>query len=175
MRAADVYAPAFGFIPGYNYDKNELTDAYKTLAKTGHPDAGGDAALWTLITAAYGQMCKVFNKARSPYDNKGDGLWLKEYEMLLNGPQKPSGDPKASRPDNPKPEAPSEPTDASGDSADTTPWMFTERDGEEPADRRRRRAREYQQWRIKNDPVFAASRSAASKKSRLKSAAKSPL
>lgn len=55
--------------------------------------------------------------------------------------------------------------------AEPAPFVFAEVEGESKDDRRRRYARERQQWRYATDPEFAASRRSASKKSHSKSAA----
>ena len=75
----------------------EVKSAYAALASNGlHPDHGGDARKWTLITAAYNELKAIYGKKRGRYTKKSDILWLRDYIGLYTvEPQsEPAPEPK---------------------------------------------------------------------------------
>lgn len=60
----------------------EITEAYKTLAKTQHPDHGGVAEMFTLITSAYNEIKRINAKKRGAGENRGDRAWYTEWMAL---------------------------------------------------------------------------------------------
>jgi hypothetical protein len=130
-----------------------IKDAYRAAAANGlHPDHGGDAELWALVTAAYNELKAIFTKKRGKSINHTDEAWLRAFDKATA--PKLAAAPKADK-------------KAAG-SKTTDGWVFEEKDGESKDDRRKRYARERQQYRYASDPDFAAARKAASKKSHSK-------
>jgi DnaJ-class molecular chaperone len=136
----------------------EVKSAYANLASNGlHPDHGGDAAKWTLITAAYNELKAIFGKKRGQYTNKSDALWLRDW-LLLHGAE----DTERPAADAPKAEQ----------SSGLPKFVFAEREGESKDERRKRYARESQQFRYATDPYYAAKRKESSLRSHAKKAAR---
>jgi DnaJ-class molecular chaperone len=123
--------------------KQKIVAAYRKLAKELHPDNGnGESALFTLVTAAYNVLK---SDPQHVFGSKADLTWQRDY---LAATAKPKAESKARKTND--------------------GWVFEEREGESKEDRRRRYARERQQYRYANDPDFAAARKAASLKSHKK-------
>ncbi len=123
--------------------KQRIVAAYRKLSQTMHPDKGGDEKVWALITAAFNAL-----KADPQHfwGQNGDSSWQRDYEAATKPKAKTGGRPKGT----------------------SDGWVFEEREGESKDDRRRRYARERQQFRYANEPDYAAARKAASLKSHKK-------
>jgi DnaJ-class molecular chaperone len=138
-----------------DFDANTSADiksAYANLASNGlHPDHGGDAAKWTLITAAYNELKAIFGKKRSKYTTPSDEAWLRNY-LALHGMETPK--------------------DETTTSGDLPKFVFVEQEGESRDDRRKRYARQSQQFRYATDPYYAAKRKESSLRSHAKKAAR---
>ena len=140
---------------GMTADGGEVTAktvqaAYRKIAKTEHPDAGGNAEKFALITAAYNALSTdeailmyAFNVSSNHFTN-AEKSWARAWNALTTA--------------TPKAEAPS-----SGDSAER--YVFVPREGESKDDKRKRYARESQQFRYARDPEYAQKRREASVKS----------
>jgi hypothetical protein len=136
----------------------DVKKAYSALATNGmHTDNGGDAETWALITAAYNEVKAMFAKKRGRSESNSDKRWLAAWDALQRPSTRPS-EPKAAGTDEPK--------------ADGEKFVFEEKDGESKDDRRKRYARQSQQFRYARDPEFAAKRKASSLKSHAKKAAR---
>lgn len=138
-----------------DFDANtsaEVKSAYANLASNGmHPDHGGDAAKWTLITAAYNELKAIYGKKRGKFTSNSDMLWLRNY-LALHGMETPKADkPKAEK------------------TAAANKWgVEPRREDESKDDYRKRYARETQQAKYAADPDYAQKRREASLRSHAK-------
>jgi DnaJ-class molecular chaperone len=127
----------------------DIKAAYAKLAMGGsHPDRGGHADEWALVTAAYNELKAILSKKRGRYESSTDERWLAAWTELQIAKAQAARAAKAK--------------------AEPLKFVFIERAGEAKDDRRRRYARESQAFRYATDPEFAAKRRAASKRSHAK-------
>lgn len=79
----NLYLSALGLDPEREYATKEIHAAYRTLAANGdHPDHGGNAERWQLITAAYNELKAMAAKKRGGYGRKSDIAWAAEWEAV---------------------------------------------------------------------------------------------
>lgn len=126
----------------------DVTKAYRRLAPEFHPDLHPEhAERFKLITAAFNvlknETSRLAYRRRARLDllDGSDQSWARDWTAVTT-PQR----------ETPK-------------SSSLPKFVFVERDGETKDDRRKRYARESQQFRYKTDPYYARTRREASKRS----------
>ena len=60
----------------------EIKEAYRALSETQHPDKGGDAERWKLITAAFNAAKNIAANRRGGFGNRSDQAWQRAWEAL---------------------------------------------------------------------------------------------
>jgi mono/diheme cytochrome c family protein len=60
----------------------EVKEAYRKLSETQHPDKGGDAERWKLITAAFNAAKNIAANRRGGFGNRPDQAWQRAWEAL---------------------------------------------------------------------------------------------
>jgi len=60
----------------------EVKEAYRKLSETQHPDKGGDAELWKLLTSAFNACKSIAAGRRGGWGTRSDQAWLRAWEAL---------------------------------------------------------------------------------------------
>jgi mono/diheme cytochrome c family protein len=60
----------------------EVKEAYRKRSETQHPDKGGDAERWKLITAAFNAAKNIAANRRGGFGNRSDLAWQRAWEAL---------------------------------------------------------------------------------------------
>jgi hypothetical protein len=60
----------------------EVKEAYRKLSETQHPDKGGDAELWKLLTSAFNAAKTRAAGRRGDWGTRSDQAWLRAWEAL---------------------------------------------------------------------------------------------
>jgi hypothetical protein len=75
----------------------EIKEAYRKLSETQHPDKGGDAERWKLITAAFNAAKNIAAGRRGGWGNRSDLAWQRAWEALPKPQAKKAKAPKVAR------------------------------------------------------------------------------
>jgi hypothetical protein len=60
----------------------EVKEAYRKLSETQHPDKGGDAELWKLLTSAFNAAKSRAARRRGGWGTPSDLAWLRAWDAL---------------------------------------------------------------------------------------------
>jgi len=60
----------------------EVKEAYRKLSETMHPDKGGDAELWKLLTTAFNAAKARAAGRRGDWGTRSDQAWLRAWDAL---------------------------------------------------------------------------------------------